>query len=146
MKNKMVFGILLVQLAFMLNSAQAAETKAYRYQYSKSWSKPSSESHAWSFAGACDGCLKAITRWHGVDWKITDVEYEDRGRSTRTSTDRLGRRTWRCTHTVVARYKVVHRGLEKSTSYTVENVVNNAEPPKGRLRTLFRKVVRHIRK
>lgn len=87
-------------------------SRTHRFEHSSSWSKPSSESHQWSYDGACRNCLAEVERRHGVDWKVTDVEFEDKGRSTRTSQDWRGRRTWRCTHTVVARYNVVRRGHE----------------------------------
>jgi V8-like Glu-specific endopeptidase len=88
----------------------------HRYEHCSSWSKPSSESHSWSYEGACNNCLAEVERRHGVDWKVTDVEFEDKGRTTKTSTDWTGRRKWKCTHCVVARYRIVRRGHESSES------------------------------
>ena len=98
------------------NQAEAAQT--HRYEHSASWKKPSSESHQWSFKGACDECLAEIETRHGVDWKVTDVEFEDKGRTTQTSQDWQGRRKWRCTHTVVAKYNIVRRGRESQEANT----------------------------
>jgi hypothetical protein len=83
----------------------------HEYQHSWSCSKPTSESHAWSFKQACDACLEQIEERHGVDWKVTDVTFEDNNRKTQTETNWKGERTWRCTHTVTAKYTVVRRGL-----------------------------------
>lgn len=99
-------------VAFPDTPSVAEANQTHRFEHSTSWKKPSSESHQWSFKGACDVCLAEVERRHGVDWKVTDVEFEDKGRTTKTSQDWQGRRTWRCTHTVVAKYNIVHRGRE----------------------------------
>lgn len=82
------------------------------HEYTHSWSveKPSSESHAWSFKNACDACQHEIEVRHGVDWKVTDISFEDLNRETKTHSTWDGKRTWRCTHTVKGSYNVVHRG------------------------------------
>lgn len=82
-----------------------------QHEFEHSWSitKPSSESHQWSYRQACNACLAEIEVRHGVDWKVTDVRFIDKGRTTQTRQDWRGRRRWRCTHTVVAVYKVVRR-------------------------------------
>ena len=94
-------------------SVDTSET-SHRYEHCSSWSKPSSESHTWSYEGACNNCLAEVERRHGVDWKVTDVEFEDKGRTTNTSSDWRGRRKWKCTHCVVAKYNIVRRGHESS--------------------------------
>jgi hypothetical protein len=82
----------------------------YEYQHSVSFSKPTSESHSWSFHQACVATQAEIENRHGVDWKITSIKFEDKGRQTKDETDWTGKRSWRCTHTVIARYAAVHRG------------------------------------
>jgi glutamyl endopeptidase len=94
--------------------AKTENSQTHRFEHSSSWKKPSSESHQWSYDGACNNCLAEVERRHGVDWKVTDVEFEDKGRTTKSSTSSTGKRTWRCTHTVVAKYNIVHRGRELS--------------------------------
>lgn len=82
------------------------------FNYQKSWTveKPSSETHQWSFQKACESAQSDIeTRW-GVDYRITQVRFEDNNRTTKTENKpgRPGR--WRCTHTVTATYHVERRG------------------------------------
>ncbi|TEA50656.1 hypothetical protein EZE46_12370 [Bacillus sp. BH2] len=97
----------------------------HEYQHSWSVEKPSSESHAWSYKHACDACQAEIETRHGVDWKVTDVTFEDLGRTTQTNTDWDGTRHWKCTHTVKAFYEVVHRGAERelNTMETIEHTI-----------------------
>ncbi|EJR11753.1 hypothetical protein [Bacillus cereus] len=82
----------------------------HTYEHAWSVKKPSSESHAWSYKHACDACLAEIEVRHGVDWKVTDVVFEDLGRETETDVTWDGKRTWKCTHRVKATYEIVHRG------------------------------------
>ncbi|MBW9158890.1 hypothetical protein [Clostridium tagluense] len=81
----------------------------HEFEHSFSCEKPSSEDHAWSFKMACDACLAEIEVRHGVDWKVTDVLFEDQNRETTTHSTWDGKRTWKCTHKVKALYNVVHR-------------------------------------
>ncbi|MEH6887687.1 hypothetical protein [Priestia megaterium] len=98
----------------------------YEFQHSYSVEKPSSETHAWSFKKACDACLEAIEAKHGVDWKVTDITFEDLGRETSTHSTWDGKRTWKCTHTVKAHYNVVHRGeiLRSTEMPIIEEALN----------------------
>lgn len=82
----------------------------YSYQHSESWSKPSSESHRWSYERTCRGAQTAIEQRWGVDYRIVSIEFEDNDRKTKTETDWTGKRTWKCTHTVTAKYDVERRG------------------------------------
>ncbi|MEB9877465.1 hypothetical protein [Bacillus cereus] len=84
----------------------------HEFEYAWSIEKPSSESHAWSYKQACDACLQEIERQYGIDYRITDVTYDDLGRETNTHTDRDGSRHWKCTHKVKAHYDVVRRGSQ----------------------------------
>lgn len=112
----LVLVLLFSTTAKSADTEKAETSRTHRFEHSSSWKKPSSESHQWSYEGACNNCLAEIERRHGVDWKVTDVEFEDKGRTTQSSTSRTGKRTWRCTHTVVAKYNIVHRGRELSES------------------------------
>ncbi|WP_121605381.1 hypothetical protein [Virgibacillus sp. Bac332] len=82
----------------------------HTYEHAWSCEKPSSESHTWSFKHACDACLQQIHAEHGIDYRVTDITFEDLGRETKTHVDWTGKRTWKCTHKVKATYKVEHRG------------------------------------
>ena len=84
---------------------------AEEHTYEHAWSceKPSSEDHAWSYGHACDACQQEIETRHGVDYRVTDVTFEDLDRETSTWTDWDQTRHWACTHKVRARYKVEHR-------------------------------------
>ena len=80
--------------------------------YQKSWTvvKPRDESHQWSFQKACESVQSDIeTRW-GVDYRITQIRFEDNNRKTKTENPAGGPRRWRCTHTVTAIYYVERRG------------------------------------
>jgi len=82
------------------------------YSYQKSWTveKPSSESHQWSYDRACAAAQADIeVRW-GVDYRITQIKFEDNGRTTKTSHKWTCERKWRCTHTVTATYYIERRG------------------------------------
>jgi hypothetical protein len=86
------------------------------HEFEHAWSveKPSSENHAWSYKMACDACLAEIQVQNGVDWKITDIVFEDLGRETTTRSTWDGARKWKCTHKVKALYNIVHRGEERA--------------------------------
>jgi len=82
------------------------------FNYQKSWTaqKPSSETHQWSFQRACEAAQADIeTRW-GVDYRITQINFADNGRTTNTSHKWTCERTWRCTHTVTCTYYIERRG------------------------------------
>ena len=81
-----------------------------RYEHSASFSKPWSEIHAWSFQEACVAAQREIEYRYGLDWKIVEIEFDDDGRVTSTDYDEeTGRKTWKCTHTVVVMYVVEPR-------------------------------------
>lgn len=96
----------------------------YEYEHAFSCEKPSSETHTWSYKMACDGCLEQIEKKHGVDWKVTEIVYQDLGRETKTHTDTWGRRTWRCTHKVKAFYSIEHRLIDTRSDkkFTEESI------------------------
>ncbi|MFC4305898.1 hypothetical protein [Cohnella boryungensis] len=86
----------------------------HEHVFEHAWTtvKPSSESHAWSYQKACEACLAAVETRHGPDWKITDLEFEDLGRETKTwGGSPLKPKKWRCTHRVKAHYNIVQRGV-----------------------------------
>lgn len=83
----------------------------HSFEFAWSTEKPSSEKHSWSYQKACEACLGEVEKRHGVDWKITDVSYDDLGRETHTDGGRWGHpRKWSCTHKVRIHYNVVRRG------------------------------------
>ncbi len=86
------------------------------FNYQKSWqcSKPSSESHQWSYQRACEAAQADIEARWGVDYRLTQIRYEDNGRTTQTSHKWTCERTWRCTHTVTATYYIERRGAPES--------------------------------
>ncbi|WIG29976.1 hypothetical protein [Bacillus toyonensis] len=92
---------------------------AHEYEHAWSIEKPSSESHAWSYREACTACQSEIEVRHGVDWKVTDITFEDLNRETKTHTDWDGTRHWECTHKVKAFYEVEHR-IAPNQIYDVE--------------------------
>lgn len=82
------------------------------YSYQKSWTveKPRPESHNWSYQRACESAQSDIeSRW-GVDYRVTQIRFEDNGRKTKTENKPGGPRRWRCTHTVTCIYSVARRG------------------------------------
>lgn len=81
----------------------------YTYEHAYYVEKPSSELHTLSYARACEACLAEIEKGHGVDWKVTEVTFEDLGRETQTRDRWPNGRVWKCTHKVRAQYNVEHR-------------------------------------
>lgn len=86
-----------------------------RYEHSVSFSKPTSETHEWSFKEVCVATQREIEHRYGLDWKIIEIEFDDDARATSTDYDeQTGRRTWKCTHTVVAMYVIEPRFADEA--------------------------------
>ncbi|GLI54496.1 hypothetical protein PM10SUCC1_00110 [Propionigenium maris DSM 9537] len=75
-----------------------------RCEHSVSLSRPTPESHAWTFQEACSAAQREIEHLCGLDWKVVEIEFDDDGRVTSTDYNEGGEKTWKCVHTVVAMY------------------------------------------
>ncbi|CAH1208232.1 hypothetical protein PAECIP111891_03180 [Paenibacillus allorhizoplanae] len=85
------------------------------FEYAWSVKKPSPEDHSWSYQKACEHCLKAIEEQYGVDWRISDIRFEDLNRETHTrGATPTKPKQWKCTHKVRAYFKAEHRGQTDS--------------------------------
>jgi hypothetical protein len=115
-----VFKYLMTLVFVAMPLVSIVSAKQHEFESSVSWLKPSSESHLWSYQKACERAINEIEKRHGVDWKLTSIVFIDRGRSTNTTRRWDGKRTWSCTHSVIARYEIVRRGHGGNDAFPLE--------------------------